>query len=149
MLDYRFQQKEYERIIDNAEKDSLDFYLRARDSIVALQELLNHWDRNPQKYNDTFSKDYPFGSSLDEVITQGYSWLAEIIKAMDIQNETYEPTMTVGDLKKVLKQLPDDLQITVGYDKGWLNIESVSFPNEADLVTLVLNAKNTFSVFQV
>lgn len=147
---YEFQKLEYERIMDNADSDSVSFYKKAQKSIAALNDLVNHWESNPGKYNDNFTEGYPFGNSLDEVVAQGFEWLANIIKRMDIQNKKYEPTITVGEFKKVLNQLPDDYQITVyNNNLGWLNITSVDFPDDEKLVTVVLNANNQFSIFQV
>lgn len=143
--------KELERIFKNASPADVDFYAKAKLCANALEDLLNEWQSNPARFNDEFSEHYPFDHSLDEVVAETYEWLESIIKAMDIRNKTYKPTITVGELKNILNQMPNDLQVTIYDEKeaAWLNIESVSFPDEQSFATLVLNAQHTFSIFQI
>jgi hypothetical protein len=142
---------EVDRILKHASEEDLLFYKKASEVVDRVTDLARYWGKNENVFNSKFSEGYPFGYDLEEVAYSSVDWLVSILENMDCQNKKYNPTITVGELKEILKQANDNDQVTV-YDKEknkWLNITSVNLPNDEGLVTVVLNTEDTFNIFQV
>ena len=64
-----------------------------------------------------------------------------------------EPTLTVGKLKNILADLPDDTQITIALNEcdplsEYANINQVEIPDFEESFSLILHAVDTFDARQ-
>lgn len=74
----------HSRTIKNVNMKDLDFYLKARNAIIALEQLCEYWQTDEQGFNNLFAAKYPFVGSLEEVVAEGYEWLSTIIETINI-----------------------------------------------------------------
>lgn len=116
-----------------------------------LYKLLSAYENLSIEDNDSTSESYPFGQSYDEWIAEYDNWIDTIEQNWFPEKRTFFPTITVGDLKEVLKSVDDDTQIVI-WDKKyewWFNIHKITIPDEdGNVFTVVLHPQDTFDTRQ-
>jgi len=127
------------------------FYQCVEDLTNPLSQLLKTYEELDFDSNLDTSEKYPFGISYDEWFEEFLTWKNNLYEKWICGITRYSPTITVGELKKVIADLPDSTQITV-QDKGWwLNITQCQKPIDDSLYTFTLNfsLSNTFDTRQI
>lgn len=131
-------------------EEQTEFIKSANKLTNAFHDLLIKWHTLDSKDDQLACIDYPFGESLEDVWATVSEWNENIIKNFKESNN-FSPTITVGQMKKVLDGLDDDEQIVIWDEQKmwWLNIGSVDIPDQENLFTLVLYPKDTFDTRQI
>jgi hypothetical protein len=112
----------------------------------SLYDLLIKWQELETKDEILACEDYPFNESLDEVWARVSNWNEDLIERFQKSNK-FSPTITVKDLKNILENLSDDVQVVVATENEggwWLNIEEVEMPDNDGMFTLTFHTKNNF-----
>ena len=135
-----------ETIMENkqAKQNFIDKAVEARTSLFGI---LLAYDQITAKDNENTAENYPFVGSFDEWICEYDLWIETLKKNFFPESETYRPTIMVKDLKAILNELDDDIQIVVRDEKSdwWLNIESLQLPDEeSGNFTLTFYPKDDF-----
>lgn len=123
------------------------FIEAARNLWKPFTDLADAWQELSSEDNGETSVEYPFTGSFDEWIHSYCEWLDKLDEKFSIQTEGFSPTITVKDLKSILNQLDDDIQIVIRDEKSdwWLNIQSLEIPNEDDgCFTVTFNPTDNF-----
>ena len=133
-------------------------YTSRKQFIEAAQELwkpiinlTTAWENLSSKDNGETAVNYPFNGSFDEWIYEYSEWLNKLSEKFLLQTEDFEPTIMVKDLKAILNELDDDIQIVVSNQNRswWFNIGSVELPDEDNgSFTLTFHTKNDFDTRQ-
>ena len=121
------------------------------DIYPKLYTALLAWENLTEEDNGLTSEKNPFGMSFDEWMAEYLCWVGHMRKVFSSRFISYSPTLTVGDLKKIIESINDDTQIVVADQKEdwWLNIAQVEIPDEEDgMFTLTFHTKNTFDTRQ-
>lgn len=116
-----------------------------------LMKLTMAWEQLSVEDNSETSVNYPFTGSFDEWIYEYANWMNHLIEKFLVQTNNFQPTITVKQLKTILNQIDDDIQIVVAnQDKSWwLNIDSVELPDEDNgSFTLTFHTRNDFDTRQ-
>ena len=124
-----------------------DNYTKRKQFIEAAQKLCTPfnnlttaWQELSIEDNGETSIGYPFTGSFDE-------WLTNLEKKFMLKTDEFKPTIMVKDLKAILNELDDDIQIVIRDEKSdwWLNIESLELPDEDNgSFTLTFYPKDNF-----
>lgn len=133
-----------EMTTEESRKNFLDKAKIARES---LYHLLIAYEYINDEDNVSTAEKYPFVHSFDEWICEYDIWIETLENNWFIENKKYYPTLTVGDLKKVLEKIEDDTtQVVIRDDKNdwWLNIVSLEIPKGEELFTLTFYPKDNF-----
>lgn len=110
-------------------------------NLVLAYESLNDED------NEQTAKDYPFVGSYDEWFYEFCHWVENLEKEWSMIG--FEPTITVGDLKKILNNLHDSRQIVLGTKDWYTNIQRVQLPDDESTFTLTLITGSEFDTCQL
>lgn len=124
-----------------------NFIDRTVEARTALFKILLAYDDITDKDNENTSENYPFVGSFDEWICEYDNWIETLKGNFFPESKTYKPTITVKDLKAILNEMDDDIQIVIRDEKSdwWLNIESLELPDEDNgNLTLTFNPKDDF-----
>lgn len=131
-----------------------DNYIKRKQFIEAAQklctpfnELTTAWQELSSEDNGETSIGYPFTGSFDEWVYYYSEWLDRLEKKFSLKTDNFKPTIMVKDLKAILNELDDDVQIVIRDEKcdWWLNIESLELPDEDNgSFTLTFNPKDNF-----
>jgi hypothetical protein len=131
-----------------------DNYTKRKQFIEAAQKLYTPfmvlttaWQELSNEDNGETSIGYPFTGSFDEWVYYYSEWLDKLEKKFSLKTDNFEPTIMVKDLKAILAELDDDVQIVIKDEKcdWWLNIESLDLPDEENgSFTLTFNPKDNF-----
>lgn len=119
-----------------------DLMLSFEKTYGSLVTALINWEVVPKDFEKKINgnPNYPFQESLDEVVASVGQWVLELKKVVDDYYKCFDPTMTVGDLRKIIKDMDDSIQIVIGNPDGWYNnIESYEYPDGENYVALTLN----------
>jgi len=114
-----------------------------------LWKILDAYENLSHEENDQTSKNYPFGSSFDEWLFEYARWISELEETWFPQPKSFKPTLTVGELKKILDGYSDDRQIVLAKDGWYQNIEALEFPDDYQTWTLTLHLGSEFDSFQL
>lgn len=114
-----------------------------------LWKLLNAYEDLSDEDNDSTSKNYPFGSSYDEWLFEYAAWVSQLEEEWFPKPVGFKPTLTVGDLKKILNGYSDDRQIVLAKDGWYQNIGALEFPDDYQTYTLTLHLGSEFDAFQL
>lgn len=124
--------------------------LKAVDDLVhPLLNLLYSYERLDFYSNVQTSENYPFGLSYDGWIAEFFLWKETLYKRWVDGITEYSPTITIGELKNVIADLPDSTQITVKNKDWYLNITECHIPDNYGLFTLNLGTSDTFDTTQL
>jgi hypothetical protein len=134
---------------ETTEESRRNFLRVAQQALPYLWEICNDYEDLSHDDNGKTSKDYPFGSSYDEWLYEYGAWLTTLENEWFPQSKTFEPTITVGELKEILEKYNNDRQIVIGTDSWYRNIGSVEFPDDCQTYTLTLYPGTEFNVFQL
>ena len=121
----------------------LESIVEARKSLF---KILCAYDEIDSDDNDTTSKDYPFGESFDEWIHIYDNWVSTL---EDEWLSMFYPSITVGELINIVKDLPSDTQLTIATKNYYNNIVDISLPDDETYTTVVLHQGCVFSPTQV
>jgi hypothetical protein len=124
-----------------------NFIERAVEARSALYKILLAYDFISDKDNENTAENYPFIGSFDEWICEYDLWIETLNKNFFPESKQYKPTIMVKDLKAILNELDDDIQIVIRDEKAdwWLNIDSLELPDEDNgNFTLTFNPKDNF-----
>jgi hypothetical protein len=135
-----------ETVMDNkaAKQNFIDMAIGARRFLF---NILLAYDQISAEDNEKTAENYPFVGSFDEWICEYDLWIETLKENFFPESKTYKPTIMVKDLKAILNEMDDDIQIVIRDEKSdwWLNIESLELPNEDDgHFTLTFNPKDNF-----
>ena len=128
-----------------------DFLQAIKDAYPSLSVILRAYENLTPEDNDETSAGFPFGMSYDEWLMEYRDWAEEVHKRFFPDRFEYWPTLCVGDLKNIIRDLPDETQIVVAKrgQPGWLNINMIQYPNEDEgMFTLTLHTKDNFDTTQ-
>jgi hypothetical protein len=137
--------KDYNQLT-NKEKRK-EFIDQSRKVYSSMYQLLLIWEKLSSDDNMTTSIDNPFKESFDEFIHSYIGWLSKLETNFAKSDFNFSPTLTVGELKKILSTVNDDTQIVVDDEKNswWLNIKTLELPDEDDgMFTLTFHTANDF-----
>jgi len=139
-------------------KETYNNYIARKEFIDAagslwtpLMKLTMAWEQLSAEDNGETSVDYPFTGSFDEWIYEYANWMNNLSEKFLLQTTNFQPTITVKQLKEILKNVDDDIQIVVSdKDKDWwLNIDEVQLPDEDNgCFTLTFHTKDNFDTRQ-
>lgn len=135
-INYQQKIKTRKEFLDQLFKIGEEFY-----------KLLLIWEKLDSEENGMTSELIPFNESFDEFYHNWYGWARHLVEKMDIKTDDFSPTTTVGDLKKIIEVLDDDVQLVIAKpdeDGWWLNIDEVELPDNEGMFTLTLHTKNNF-----
>jgi hypothetical protein len=124
-----------------------NFIEAATKLIQPSLDLLLAWEKLNHEDNGETSVDNPFQMSFDEFFADYTNWVYALEEKFLTKIDNFEPTLTVGELKKVLSTLSDDTQIVVDDEKNdwWLNIGSLDLPDEDEgMFTLTIHTSDNF-----
>ena len=127
-----------------AKQNFIDMTVEARTSLF---KILLAYDQISGEDNEKTAENYPFTGSFDEWICEYDLWIETIKESFFPESKTYKPTIMVKDLKAILNEMDDDIQIVIRDEKSdwWLNIESLELPDEENgSFTLTFNPKDNF-----
>jgi hypothetical protein len=94
---------------------------------ISLQDKLNNTDA------------YPFDKSLDEVAYSVAAWCQKMEEVIhEYRENMFNPTIKVGDLKKLLSSIDDDVQVVIGSNDWFNNITMYHYPDGENYVALTL-----------
>lgn len=127
-------------------------FINATEKVYsAIANLLSQWEDLTEADSNKAAEEYPFKSSLDEVLADFGFWIERITRDLNPNFHNFYPTVTVRELRQLLDELPGDKQIVVEKDNGadWLNIRTVEFPDNDGMFTLTLHTTNDFSPIQL
>lgn len=134
----------------NQKKQTRDEFInRCMTARFHLYKILEAYEDLEHEDNDQTSIDYPFGSSYDEWLYEYDCWLDKLVHSWTRKVLDYQPTVTVGELKNVLSAYNDGVQIVIGTDNWYKNIESVQLPNNDDTFTIILYPGKDFDTRQI
>ena len=122
----------------------IDMAVEARKSLF---NILLAYDHISFKDNENTREHFPFDRSFDEWICEYDKWIDTLKENFFPESKTYKPTIMVKDLKAILNEMDDDIQIVIRDEKSdwWLNIESLELPDEKNgSFTLTFNPKDNF-----
>lgn len=120
------------------------------DVVLNFEKAYSHlysacvaWELSPNDFSVKLNRcqKYPFQGSLDEVVYSIGEYILELKEALEqYKTQKFEPTMTVGDLRKIISGMDDGIQIVLGNSNGWFNnIDSYEYPDGENYVALTLN----------
>ena len=135
-----------ETVMNNREAKQ-NFIDRTVEARTSLFKILLAYDDITDKDNENTSENYPFVGSFDEWICEYDKWIETLKENFFPESKTYKPTIMVKDLKAILNEMDDDIQIVIRDEKSdwWLNIESLELPDEDNgNFTLTFNPKDDF-----
>lgn len=132
-----------------ATQEQKDFINSVENLITPLINLMVAYESIDDKSNYDTSFDYPFTGSFDEWFHEFLSWRDSLYKKWVAGITEYSPTITVGDIKRLISNLPDHTQITVQKDDGWLNITEAQIPDNESFFTIVFKTEDNFSTRQI
>lgn len=114
-----------------------------------MYKILMKWEKLSTKDSDAISDGYPFQHSFDEWIWEYNSWVEKVRNKFNYH--LFSPTITVGQMKEILKEYEDDVQIVVADTDNawWFNITEVEIPDDDTMFTLTLHTENNFSITQL
>lgn len=125
-------------------------FIKSVESAVApLVNIMIAYESLDNESNDDTSFHYPLDLSFDEWVYSFLNWRDSLYKRWVAGINEYSPTVTVGDLKKIIAELPDTTQITVQKDDGWLNITECQLPDNESIFTIVFKTSDNFSTTQI
>lgn len=141
--------KKYSYYIEKYEERK-EFMKNVKAMLDPMYQLLLSWEKLSSKDNDETSVNVPFSQSFDEFYAEYVNWAWNLNEKFLPKTETFYPTITVGDMKKILAVLDDDVQIVISKDEEswWLNINSVELPDGDGMFTLTLHPKDNFDTRQ-
>lgn len=120
-----------------------DLVLSFEKAYGNLMKALIAWEVAPREFTKKLDdhKAYPFNGSFDEVVYEIGSWVLELKQILDDHyKKQFEPTMTVGDLRKIIKDIDDDIQVVIGNNNDWYsNIPTYEYPDGENYSALTLN----------
>lgn len=128
-----------ERLVDPTISKMAESFEKAYDN---LMNALISWELVPRDFAIKLDdhKDYPFNESFDEVVHSVGQWVLSLRQIVKDHYNTYNPTLKVGNLRKIISVLDDEVQIVIGNPDGWFNnIESYEFPDGENYVALTFN----------
>lgn len=127
-----------------------NFISKAKIARENLYNLLTAYECIDSDDNEITSDNYPFTYSFDEWICEYDNWIETLETHWFPENRKFYPTLTVGDLKKIIKDMDDSTHVVIRDDKNdwWLNVGSLDVPIEDELFTLTLNPKDNFDTRQ-
>lgn len=114
-----------------------------------LWKILDAYEELSHEENEQTSKDYPFGSSFDEWLFEYAHWIDQLEEEWFPKPIAFQPTLTVGDLKKILNGYSDDRQVVLAKDGWYQNIGALEFPDDYQTWTLTLHLGSDFDAFQI
>lgn len=132
-------------------KESRENFLKAaKTAREKLYFLLLSYEKLNDDDNSSTAENYPFEGSYDEWLCEYDNWIETLENNWFPERRTFYPTITVGDLKTMFENVDDDTQICIWDEKSawWLNISSLTFPDQKDTFTIVLNPKDNFDTRQ-
>lgn len=113
-----------------------------------MYKLLLFWEELEEDDHDGISDGYPFIESYDEWLFLFSDWIEKV--KLNFANR-FHPTLSVGQLKRIINNLDDSTQIVISKPNhvGWLNIEALEVPNEDHgIMAMVIHPKDNFSEIQ-
>lgn len=127
-----------------------NFIKSANNVTKSLYDLLIKWQELDANDEELACEEYPFDESLDDMWANVSHWEEQLLNKFKKTND-FHPTITVGDMKKILENADDEDQIVIWDERQqwWLNIASVEFPNKEDTYTIILNPKDNFDTRQI
>lgn len=122
------------------------FLHQARRLGDEIMNLLLEWEKLTPDDNGLTSIKNPFNMSFDEFFAQYQQWYGVLEDNFLKTEYVYSPTVTVGELKEVIKYIPDETQVVVYDEKNdwWLNVETIDLPDNDGMFTVTFNTVNTF-----
>lgn len=141
--------EKYSQYIEKYEERKV-FMKNVKAMLEPMYELLLSWEQLSSNDNDETSVDIPFSQSFDEFYAEYVNWAWNLNQKFLPKTEIFYPTMTVGDMKKILEVLDDSVQIVIDNEKEswWLNIYKVELPDGDGMFTLTLHPKDNFDTRQ-
>lgn len=146
------RQNQVSRILQRQFSGEVKTFLEQVEQVgVELSSLYRCWEKLSIEDSDTASTKYPFNRDLLELIANYWEWHYEISSLFSRRLRSFSPTVTVKELKQILAEIDDDVQIVVekpeGYD--WLNIREVEIPDGQSMFTLTFHTSPDFVVTQL
>ena len=126
-----------------------DFYQSVDNLTAPLLNLLYDYEKLDSISNEETSINYPFRSSYDEWFLEFINWKNTLYDRWFSGVSHHSPTITVGELKNIIDDLPDSTQITVQSKDWWLNITECQKPDNDGMFTLNFTTSDTFNPSQL
>lgn len=98
-----------------------------------MHHICNNWDDMPDDFIDqisTMDSEYPFDMCLEEKTYEVGVWLNDFKDQIVKYRRKNSPTLTVGELKEIIKDLDDYEQVVIGGEECYWNINEYHVPNE-------------------
>lgn len=146
------RQEQINRILKKQLSAEVESFIEQVENVgIELSKLYRCWEILSPDDSDEASNKYPFQKDLLELIADYWNWYHETKSAFTRRVKSFSPTITVGELKNILNEIDDDIQIVVekvnGYD--WLNIREVEIPDGESMFTLTFHTADDFTVTQL
>jgi hypothetical protein len=119
-----------------------DLVLSFEKAYGNLMKALIAWEVAPREFVEKLDdhKAYPFTSSFDEVVYDIGAWVLELQQILnDHYKKQFNPTMTVGDLRKIIEGMDDNIQVVIGTNDWYSNIPTYNYPDGDSYSALTLN----------
>lgn len=128
-----------------------DFLDNLNNSYHYLHRTLMAWEKLSEEDNDSMGDNFPFPMSFDEWLNEFGLWIETVDKIFNNRYHNFHPTITVGELKKILDDFDDDIAIVTASENGfwWRNIDSVELPDDESMFTITFHTKDTFTTTQL
>lgn len=139
--------EEYQNVKDQKARE--DFVISAKNLIPLFNDLLISWERLNTKDNIATSEDNMFNQSFDEWFAEYVEWVSRLQKSFDKRTITFEPTVTVGELKTILADFEDDRQIVIASNHWYTNIDSIQLPDDYETYTITFHLGSEFDTWQI
>ena len=132
--------------IHNSRKNFLEQVENAR---THLWKILHAYELLENDDNEKTSDKFPFGTSYDEWLFEYDAWIDALNNVWFPKEQTFEPTVTVGEMKEILDKYTDDTQIVLGTNSWYKNITKIQLPDDYETYTITLYIGEDFSTTQL
>jgi len=126
-----------------------NFINSVNNVIKPMHDMLLAWEKLDHSDNFDTVKYNPFRTSFDEWFAEYIEWANQMEKIFNTRIFKFSPTVTVGELKKILENVDDDRQIVIGTKDWYTNIAEVHLANDYETFTVTLSPGSEFDTCQL
>lgn len=128
-----------------------EFIENLENAYSSFAKILFSWEKLSNGDSQLICDGYPFAGSFDEWLAEYREWMEKVQNLFEKRTMEFSPTISVGDLKKILESFDDDIQIVVYDEKKywWNNITSVELPDGETMYTITFHTSGEFDTRQI
>lgn len=126
-----------------------NFIKSVNNVIKPMHDMLLAWEKLDHSDNSDTVNYNPFRTSFDEWFAEYIEWASQMEKIFNGRTFKFSPTVTAGELKKILENVDDSCQVVIGTRDWYTNIAEINLPNNYETYTVTMYLGTEFDTCQL